>query len=50
MPLLPLFDVKTKEAMLQALKQYKADTKTAKEFYPCTQMLTEWLNQQKGIK
>jgi hypothetical protein len=50
MSLLPLFNAKTKEAMLQALKKYKADTNTAKEFYPCTQVLTEWLNQQKGIK
>jgi hypothetical protein len=46
MALEAVFNEQTKEAMLQSLKEYKEDSSSAKEFYPCTQVLTEWLQKQ----
>lgn len=36
-----------KEEMHKALQKYKQDKNSVKEFYPCTQQLTVWL-QAKG--
>ena len=32
-----------KQEMHQALKQYEKNKNSVKEFYPCTQELTKWL-------
>ena len=45
MTLQPLFNEKSKEAMLKTLQEYKQNSKSAQEFYPCTQELTKWLQE-----
>jgi hypothetical protein len=36
-------DVKAQKAMQDALSKYKKDKNSVKEFYPCTQELSQWL-------
>ena len=43
MALEAVFNQTTKEAMLKDLQKYKMDKNSAKEFYPCTKVLTQWL-------
>ena len=38
-----VFNQETKKAMIQSLQKYKKDKNSAKEFYPCAQELTAWL-------
>ena len=35
-----------KQAMQKALDEYKKGNNSVKEFYPCTQELTKWLQAQ----
>jgi len=46
MKLEALFTQKTKEAMLKSLENYKKGKDSSKEFYPCTKLLSEWLEQK----
>jgi len=39
-------DESVKEKMRQALDKYKQDKNSAKEFYPCTQKLSAWLQEK----
>jgi len=39
-------DKEVKQKMQQALAAYKKNKNSAKEFYPCTQQLTAWLQMQ----
>ena len=36
-------DTKAQNAMKKALEAYKKDRSCAKEFYPCTQEISSWL-------
>jgi len=36
-------DIKVQKKMQDALQAYKKDTNSVKEFYPCTQELSQWL-------
>ena len=39
-------DKQAQEAMQKALEDYKKDKNSAKEFYPSSQKLTAWLEEQ----
>ncbi|MEO1937586.1 MAG: hypothetical protein ABGW85_03015 [Sulfurimonas sp.] len=48
MALEAVFNQAAKEAMLKDLQKYKTDKNSAKEFYPCTQELSKWLEEKKS--
>ena len=39
-------DKDAQSAMQKALEAYKKDKNSAKEFYPCTQKISAWLNEK----
>jgi hypothetical protein len=40
-------DETAKKEMHKALSAYKKDKNSAKEFYPCTQTITQWLQERR---
>jgi hypothetical protein len=50
MALEAVFNQAAKEAMLKDLQKYKTDKSSAQEFYPCTQLLTQWLESKGSQK
>ncbi len=42
-------DKKAKKEMQQALKDYKKDKNSFKEFYPCSQELTKYLKEKVAL-
>jgi hypothetical protein len=40
-------DTNAQSAMQKALEAYKKDKSSAKEFYPCTQEISAWLQEKK---